>query len=240
MSDPSTERGQFPPRDGGTFSIFGDDIHFAQLHYEYSHATLFRMKLHAQLPEKLQAAVPLRQIDFLAGRLCAHQALRGAGCSDQQCIQIGKSGEPIWPADYVGAISHCAGWAIAAAGHKLNIRAIGVDTEEIMDPEVAEQIQGQIANPEEILLGKQQLLPFEIWLTLIFSAKESLFKALFPDVGRYFDFLDATARRLDTENGTLTLTLIKTLSETHRQGIAYEIRFQRLSSRVLTSCILRE
>ncbi|MCO4203860.1 4'-phosphopantetheinyl transferase family protein, partial [Aeromonas taiwanensis] len=42
-------------------------------------------------------------------------------------------------------------------------------------------------------------------LTLVFSAKESLFKALYPRVGRYFDFLDARWLAMTTQ--TLTLEL---------------------------------
>ncbi|MGL6523541.1 4'-phosphopantetheinyl transferase superfamily protein, partial [Aeromonas dhakensis] len=53
-------------------------------------------------------------------------------------------------------------------------------------------------------------------LTLIFSAKESLFKALYPRVGRYFDFLDA--RWLAMTEQTLTLELVDSLTPTLPAG----------------------
>lgn len=224
----------------GRFSIFGSDIHCAELRYDYSETALSAMKQHAQVPEKLQGAVTVRQIDFMAGRMCAVQALRQAGCSHPGSIPIGTSGEPIWPSDFVGAISHSGGWAIAVAANRRIIRALGVDVEQGLSPEVARQIQGQVAHAGELSLGDRHCFLPETWLTILFSAKESLFKALYADVGRYFDFLDAEAQSLDAENGTLTLILRNTLSRIQRQGMSYTIFFRQFGNWILTSCILHE
>ena len=78
----------------------------------------------------------------------------------------------------------------------------------------------------------------EAWLTVLFSGKESLFKALYPGVGRYFDFLDATAGHLDACAGTFTLALRVPLSPEHPQGSTYPIRFHWNGDRVFTRCVL--
>ncbi|MBF4190154.1 4'-phosphopantetheinyl transferase superfamily protein, partial [Serratia ureilytica] len=60
------------------------------------------------------------------------------------------------------------------------------------------------------LLG--ETLPFNELLTLTFSAKESLFKALYPQVRRYFDFLDARMVAVDAQRQTFELALLTTLT----------------------------
>ncbi|SUI55146.1 Uncharacterised protein [Serratia marcescens] len=58
----------------------------------------------------------------------------------------------------------------------------------------------------------RETLPFNELLTLTFSAKESLFKALYPQVRCYFDFLDARMVAVDTQRQTFVLALLKTLT----------------------------
>ncbi|HDX8597363.1 TPA: 4'-phosphopantetheinyl transferase superfamily protein, partial [Aeromonas dhakensis] len=68
-------------------------------------------------------------------------------------------------------------------------------------------------------------------LTLIFSAKESLFKALYPRVGRYFDFLDA--RWLTMTEQTLTLELVGGLTPTLPAGWRCTMYWQPMSWQAL-------
>ena len=58
----------------------------------------------------------------------------------------------------------------------------------------------------------REALPFNELLTLTFSAKESLFKALYPQVRCYFDFLDARMVAVDMQRQTFVLALLKTLT----------------------------
>jgi 4'-phosphopantetheinyl transferase EntD len=85
----------------------------------------------------------------------------------------------------------------------------------------------------------KQCLPPEVGLTLIFSAKESLFKALYPTVHRYFDFIDAEVATLDLHAASLTLCLNTSLSERHLRGTCYPVYFSWHEDRVLTHCVLR-
>jgi len=162
------------------------------------------------LPPSLQGAAPKRLGEFLAGRLAAREALRPfglAGC----CVAIGAAREPLWPAGLEGSISHSvlsgAGGALCAV--RPGKGGLGLDLEAWLEEAQARTLWPGIVDEEEwelLAAGAATAgLTLAEGLTLVFSAKESLFKALYPRVGRYFDFLDA--RWLAMTAQTLTLEL---------------------------------
>ena len=69
-----------------------------------------------------------------------------------------------------------------------------------MSREVAAEVARLVASDDEIrrVVRAASLDPLQT-LTLVFSAKESLFKALYPPTRRRFDFLDCELVRLDPE-----------------------------------------
>jgi enterobactin synthetase component D len=219
-------------------AMFEHGASVSQLHYEYSDATFERLRSHAVLPARLGTAVLRRRVDFLAGRWCAQRALQAAGFEDHAEIATGEHGAPIWPPNVVGSISHCNGFAIACVGHATRIAAMGVDIEKAMAPDVASDIRGQLASEDELTMAHHGGMSPEAWLTVLFSGKESLFKALYPGVGHYFDFLDAKASHLDPHARTFMLNLCVALSPEHPQGSAYPIHFQWNEGFVLTHCLL--
>lgn len=80
----------------------------------------------------------------------------------------------------------------------------------------------------------RETLPFNELLTLTFSAKESLFKALYPQVRCYFDFLDARMVAVDTQRQTFVLALLKTLTPNCPAGRRFSGRFWRKGDDVTT------
>lgn len=212
--------------------------HTAQFRYAYSNETLARLCEQDILPGRLKQAVLRRQVDFLAGRLCARHALRAAGFSGAVAIAIGERGQPLWPQGFVGSISHCDGLAIAAVGSSDRFAGIGLDVEQEMAESVSREIGDQVASAGERNLGPREGLPAAPWLSLLFSGKESLFKALYPSVGAYFDFLDAGVTGLDVRSGMFALRLHVALSPQHGAGSVYAIGFQRDAGHVLTWCVL--
>ena len=214
-------------------------LHFAELHYAYSEETLRDLQLEGiALPDEIRRAVLKRRIDFAAGRLCARRALQAAGCGLPIDLPIDDNRAPVWPVGYVASISHCDGLAMALAASTKEVASIGLDLERLVTAEVSSEIQSHVANPSEIALGHEQALPHEVWMTLLFSAKESLYKALYSSVGRFFEFSDAEADQLDAEAGTLRLRLLSDLSPQCREGVGYQIGFRFLEDRVLTCCVV--
>ncbi|WP_338848521.1 4'-phosphopantetheinyl transferase superfamily protein [Massilia sp. W12] len=194
----------------------------------------------ASLPAALLHAAPKRQIEFAAGRWCARQALRQLAYHGAAEIGIGEHRCPQWPDAFIGSISHSQGWALAVVGHRARFEAIGIDLEAILPEASAHSVSRHLAIASELAVGRLHGLPYAIWVSLLFSAKESLFKALYPAVGRYFHFHDALAHDLHLPQGRLSLRLCTHLSEQHPAGRAYPIRFAIHARHLITRCVLHQ
>jgi len=72
-------------------------------------------------------------------------------------------------------------------------------------------------------------------VTLIFSAKESLFKALYPHVGNYFGFEAAKLLELHLEAGVLIFELRSSLSSQIISGSRFSVYFCFNEGTVMTS-----
>ena len=151
------------------------------------------------LPDALQSAVPKRRSEFLAGRFCAAHALRAAGLPQT----VGLMGRvPVWPQGAAGSISHSDNRAVAVVSR--DYAGLGVDIEPLMTPAQAQEIQSLILTPAEIAL-RPASLGFAAFLTLIFSAKESFYKALSAQLSQMPGFLDVTILEISSDSLSLCL-----------------------------------
>lgn len=135
--------------------------------------------------------VAKRQAEYLAGRLCARHAL-ALLTGSQATPGRGTDRAPRWPEGTLGAITHGHGWAAAVAGETSQWRGLGLDVEQIMPADRAKRLMDEILTPAERV--RLETLPPEqhaAHISLTFSCKESLFKALYPQVLRHFYFQDA-------------------------------------------------
>jgi 4'-phosphopantetheinyl transferase EntD len=135
-------------------------------------------------------AVAKRRIEVTNARTCAHRALAAIGKPSDAPILRGSKGEPLWPAGVVGSITHTAGYYAAAVADAGKIRSIGMDAE--VHGELPDGVLAHIAFGPELAmltgLARQRQL---WWDRLLFSAKESVYKAWFPLTGRWLGFEDA-------------------------------------------------
>lgn len=141
-------------------------------------------------PDALLGAAPARLAEFLAGRYCAGLAMRALGLGWPQ-LAIGRQREPCWPHGVCGAISHTRrhgqGRALAVvARHEDGVMALGADQEWLIDA------AARAALVQTVLCADERCGDDGQWLTLAFSAKETLFKAMFADCRRYVDFQAAS------------------------------------------------
>lgn len=142
------------------------------------------------VPESLQSAVPKRRSEFLAGRLCAALALRQAGMAEA----VGQSGRaPVWPDGVAGSITHSRDRAIAAVS--THYAGVGVDCEALVPDDRAFALCSAIFTETEAQL-RPAALPFGVFFTLVFSAKEALYKARAPRLSYVPGFLDAAVTGL--------------------------------------------
>ncbi|WP_019448442.1 4'-phosphopantetheinyl transferase superfamily protein [Cupriavidus sp. BIS7] len=141
-----------------------------------------------RLPDSLRDAAPGRQGQYRAGRHCARHALARAGAGND-APPMGSDGLPVWPKDWIGSISHTRGKAVALASATSHAVALGVDVECWQRPDRAAEIASSVARPQDIeAVSARARLSMASSVTLLFSAKESLYKALYPTVRRFFDF----------------------------------------------------
>nr|WP_024965122.1 4'-phosphopantetheinyl transferase superfamily protein [Pantoea sp. IMH] len=82
----------------------------------------------------------------------------------------------------------------------------------------AEDLQSHIIDKEERRALQQSGLPFATGLTAAFSVKESLYKALFPQLGQFMDFADAGIVHCAPEAEQLVLRLNRDFSANFRAG----------------------
>ncbi len=171
-------------------------------------------------PAGLRSAIAKRRCEYLAGRVCA--AAAGEALTGERLIpEAGQDRAPLWPAPLVGAITHSQGRAAALVGHRDQWRGLGLDYEAWLAPRRALRLAEEILTEEErgTLLGLDEAQQARR-VTLTFSVKESVFKALYPLTGRRFYFQDAA---LDGEN---QIRLLTTLSADWRQGKALPFQWR--------------
>jgi enterobactin synthetase component D len=161
-----------------------------------------------RLPAALDRAVDERKLEFLAGRYCAERALRRLVADRfEGPIAIGSDRAPVWPASIVGAITHTGGFAAAAVAHASDTAGVGLDSEPIVSASAMDAVGAKVATREEMDSLAGAGLEGAVLLTVVFSAKESLFKCLHRHVGRYFDFHDAAIVEVKHAAGTFTAEL---------------------------------
>ena len=85
--------------------------------------------------------------------------------------------EPLWPDGISGSITHSGTEAMAVVAPYPAL--IGIDSEAILAENEAREIKDGIIDVREERVLSHSGYPFALALTLVFSAKESLFKALF-------------------------------------------------------------
>jgi enterobactin synthetase component D len=159
---------------------------------------------------RLEKAVNKRGAEHLAGRIAAREALRLSGVNEY-IPGIGLHRAPCWPPGFTGSITHIDKIALATViAHVPDKQSgTGIDCEIILNADDAQDIAEGVINAAEREYLLNSPLPFPFALTLAFSAKESLFKALYPHVGRYFDFLSAEITEI--ADGQMTLRLLEKL-----------------------------
>ena len=132
-----------------------------------------------------------RKEHYRSGRICAGEVLSKLGTRGQPVLRDPQTREPLWPEGIYGAITHSGNWAAAAAGKTSDVLGIGIDLEDL-ERQVDSRISRHVCIPEE--QKWLQECGEESWeknLKIIFSAKESIFKAFFPYTRTYLHFHDA-------------------------------------------------
>lgn len=136
--------------------------------------------------EQIQRAVESRQKQYTAGRILARHAWGELGVDPQPLLNDERR-VPIWPAGLVGSITHTRGWCAAAVARATDVAGIGIDVEAASVLEHG--LWERICRPEErAFLDAQPAAERGLLAKVVFSAKESIYKALYPRTRVFLDF----------------------------------------------------
>lgn len=187
------------------------------------------------LPRNLESAVHKRKVEYLLGRLCLKTCFEAFG-EKPLMVAMGEDRSPIWPESWIGSISHSRGEIVAVLGRKTQFAGLGIDLESVIaDPSTA--LQTQICSEDselpELKLGLD--LREEEALTLIFSAKESLYKLIFPRYRKFFGFSAARVRL--TADNNLTIELREHLNSEFPKGRVWPVQWKKIDDKTLETFI---
>ncbi len=189
-----------------------------------------------EIPEQLgQARVRTRARDVMLGRACAQIALRQAGASSCD-VDASPSRAPVWPDQWTGSLSHAAGIAWAMVARQADFASLGIDLERLLDGEALESVRSLVLTPGERQFEGGPTSDGTAWLsTLIFSAKESIFKCLSPLVRGFIDFNEMELSSVDLAAGLLRFVCLRRFSSWLDRGKQVDVRFARVGDLVLTA-----
>ncbi len=134
--------------------------------------------LHPEERAHLQHAVPKRRRQFALTRSCARRALHALGAPPAPILP-GPHGAPQWPVGIVGSMTHRQGYCAAALARGTDLLSLGIDAEP------NEPLPPAVLNTFALPAERDSLRPCPHHSgvhhdRLLFSAKESVYKAWFP------------------------------------------------------------
>lgn len=135
-------------------------------------------------------AVDKRRREFTTARACARAGLARLGVPAVPILP-GPRGEPQWPPGIVGSMTHCSGYRASAVARAEDMVTLGLDAEP--DDRLPDRVLDAIAtaDEQEALDALTSATAGPSWDRLLFSAKESVYKAWFPLTGRWLGFKEA-------------------------------------------------
>ncbi|WP_371171516.1 4'-phosphopantetheinyl transferase family protein [Aliiroseovarius sp. 2305UL8-7] len=192
-------------------------------------------KIKVPLPS---GTVQKRKIEFILGRYCAKKAMAHFDRDYENCsLSVRKDRSPDWPSGIVGSITHSDRYICAVAAQSADLSGLGVDCEAIIAHETARNIHKHIVQPAEWALyaHSPSRLDLAEFVTLIFSAKESIFKCYFRHIGKHFYFKDASIDGIDFDSGLFSFTFTSDLNETFNKNFHGTGSFTKTQDHIATA-----
>ena len=128
-------------------------------------------------------------LQHVATRMVASQLLAAQGATDTSVL-TGSDRAPRWPRGFIGSVTHTTRFAAAAVLPQSTARSVGIDAERELSADQQALVRRYCLVNDELdaLHRAASTLSETQALTLCFSAKEAVFKCLYPLVKHYFDF----------------------------------------------------
>jgi 4'-phosphopantetheinyl transferase EntD len=183
--------------------------------------------------ESLDKAVPKRLAEFAAGRRAARAAMAMHGM-EAAPIAHGQDRAPQWPMGVTGSISHAKDLCLAMIGRLRDWHGLGLDLEQ--DQGLDSALWPDVLRVEELAAiyqfsaGKQGQVA-----TMVFVAKEAVYKAIYPTSQTMLDFHDL---RITLDQTTFRARLMRAVPG-FAQGSEVDGTLCRADGYIAAFCALR-
>ncbi len=144
--------------------------------------------LAAEELQQIARAVPKRRMEFAAGRQLARRLLGDMGLGIEALVSDADR-VPRWPSPVVGSITHCRSLCAVAVVPRALSLGVGLDVEPA-EPMKSELVPMILREPELARVHEWPAPWRELAGILTFSAKEALYKSIYPAHRVFLDFQD--------------------------------------------------
>ncbi len=205
-----------------------------QIHYDSSSFNENLFEKHGiSLPKSLTKSYVQRKASYLAGRIACKYIFEHHSIPYND-IGLLENKLPSWPTLTKGSISHTNKVAIAVISVAKDLKGIGIDIESVFNVNTCSTIYKKLLTSKEQTLVIPLDPGYRLLMTLIFSAKESFFKACYPTYKEYFGFHTLCFCDIDWERGELLFSLNSPLFPPFNVHQEFVIDFSVESSTVMT------
>lgn len=199
---------------------------------------MFDAALPPEEADIVAGSVASRRREFAAGRTAARQALLRLGECPTRILKRGD-GAPLWPEGIVGSLSHSGACCVAAVARARQVVALGLDVEgaERLPHDTIRLICSDAERRATTGWPQPQR---DLAFKIMFSAKESIYKAYAPRYGRFLDFRDVEidGAPMDSGNGRLRATAANRAIVGGAFVASLEIRWLAVADLVFTCAFL--
>lgn len=137
-----------------------------------------------------------------------------------------STGEPVWPDSLKGSVTHKAGHVGIVSTLKPDIVGLGIDLE--ATTKMHKGLYSKICDGDEIeLLKNVKSFDLNDCMTAVFSAKEALYKAVYPIGKKFFYFNHAKVTHFDIDYIEIMLEI--DASAVTPSGYKLKVHYQKLN-----------
>jgi 4'-phosphopantetheinyl transferase EntD len=168
--------------------------------------------LYAEEQAAIARAVPTRREQYGATRLLARQLFARLGLPPQAVVNRADR-SPIWPSGYLGTITHTQAWCGVALAKETCVAGVGIDAESDVPLEtgVARRVLSAREWEAMVASGHEPEKIAALW----FSAKESVYKCVHPQVQRFIGFSEVELC-VDWQRNEFVVTEVSAELDSHR------------------------
>lgn len=167
-----------------------------------------------ELPHGLVHAPRRRKIQFLAGRHCAKKALNKAERPGSIAVGLNSDMSPKWPSDVVGSVTHTSSFVAAVVAPRSKFVSIGLNAEKVFTESAAKNLWQVVLTKKEIASFNWKYKHYfsaETYFSLVFSAKEAVYKCFFPIKRVRLHYQDININPRINEGCTFSYNLYKNM-----------------------------